>query len=157
MWDNFKELQLSDEDQLYWPIHCMLEVIVWTLKSAWATFQSLCAQGVHLDPTLFRFSPIGISVRNWLAQYLYTPIKTTKDLQNDHSKNVPFQNGGQKTNFYFAVIVKWPNHFPKGNFHEDLTQSRRKLIHLHFKIRFEKKKLFCLKNGGKNEFCNIAQ
>ena len=42
-----------------------------------------------------------------LAPYLYTP-KATTNQQKEHSKNVAFQNGGQKTNFRFAKIVTWP-------------------------------------------------
>ena len=62
-------------------------------------FTLICAQGeVHLDPTIFKFFPVGISVQILLHLNIH---------QDNHKsakrtlKNVPLQNGGPKTNFRF--------------------------------------------------------
>ena len=68
-------------------------------------FTPVCAQGVPrgpLGPSHFKYFPVGFGTK--LAPYMNAP-KTTTNQQKEHSKNVPFQNGGQKSNFHFAKTV----------------------------------------------------
>ena len=91
--------------------------------------------GVHLDPFIFEYFPVRISVRilhHMMGIYPKQPYtrkktKQTKTKQNKkqkqnkqtkkktthththkQSQNVSFQNGGQKTNFRLVKKVTWP-------------------------------------------------
>ena len=96
-----------------------------------------------------------------LAPYVYT-LKTTIYQQKEQSKNVSFQNGGQKKkrNFSFVKTVTWPiwkTKFPKGMFQQNLAQIWRPWIYLHFWNNIWKKK--CLKMAAETSFvtlCNDA-
>ena len=80
-------------------------------------------------------------------------------------QNVPFQNGGQKTNFQFAKIFPWPKFekkkrkqpiFPKEFFNEIwLKVGEHEYIYI-FEMKFKKKNIL-FKNGGKNKFYDITQ
>ena len=60
-----------------------------------------------------------LSHRNFgteLAPYVYAP-ETTIYQQKEQSKNISFQNGGQKTNFVSrkkSCDQNWKNYFPDG-------------------------------------------
>ena len=65
------------------------------------------------------------------ALTLYTLI-TTIFQEKKYKIFVPFQNGGQITDFHFAAFQFRPNlknHFPKGIFQWNLAQIRRSWIH----------------------------
>ena len=73
---------------------------------------------------------------------MYTP-KTTINQQQEHSKNVGFQNGGQKNKFSFRenshVTKIWKTTFPMEFFNEIwLKVGKHEYIYI-FEIKFEKK------------------
>ena len=70
----------------------------------WVPLTRKCLSYVSLPFVQGGGGNLGTFRRNFgtkLAPYLYTP-KTTINQQNEHSKNVTFQNGGQKTSFRFC-------------------------------------------------------
>ena len=91
-----------------------------------------------------------LSRRNFdtqLAPYMYTP-KTTINKQKGHSKNVVFQNGGQKNKFSFRenshVTKIWKTTFPMEFFNEIWLKVGKHACLTRLKRRHEKRN-----NGSK--------
>ena len=76
-----------------------------------------------------------------LAPYVYTP-KTTIYQQKEWSKNVSFQNGGQKNEFSFRkkshVSKIWKTTFPKEFFNKIWLKIKEHEYIYIFEIKFEK-------------------
>ena len=92
--------------------------------------------------------------------YIWT-IKKSEFCKKKKKKNenvVPFQNGGQITDFYFASFRFWKKKdlFPKGIFQWNLAQNRRTWIHLHYWNNIFKK-LFRFKMVAKTIFWYCAK
>ena len=76
------------------------------------------------------------SILQWNLHHICTGYKKSQFCKKKIFQNVvPFQNGGQITDFnsarHFDFGQLWKNHFPKGIFHWNLAQRRRIWINLH--------------------------
>ena len=112
--------------------------------------------GVLLDPTMFKYFSIGISVRT--SHHICIHLKQPKPAKRTFkkcsvSKWLPKSESSFNKNSHVTKILK--NTFPKEFFNEIwLKVEEHECIYI-FVIKFEKIILF--KNGGQNRFCDIAR
>ena len=123
----------------------------------------LFTSGVHLGPFIFEYFP-----GTKLAQYVYTCtiyVYTQKyHISAKRTITKCFDSKWwPKNEFSFlekkkSRDQKLKNHFSKGIFKQNLAQSWRTWINLHFKSKIWKKKELSVlfKNGSQNKFCDIG-
>ena len=126
-----------------------------TLKWPRYFYSRWCPRGVLRDPSVENHFSTGILQYN--LHHICMGYKNSQ-FGKKNENVVPFQNGGQITNFDFASFRFWPkfeNHFPKGIFQWNWAQSRRTWIHLHYWNNIWKK-LFRFKMAAKTIFWYCA-
>ena len=159
---------LSMSDWLFW----------WTKCVMWPTLvyhsDSFTWLNVSNDtPEVCQMSYFSSAVCHWrdgMKTHFFVSYDTFKilcvyvrDMKNHNSakKNlnvVPFQNGGQITDFYFASFWFWPNFekpLSQRNFSWNLAQRRRIWIDIHYWNKILKK-LFHFKMVAKTIFWYCA-
>ena len=77
-----------------------------TLKWPRYFYSHWCPRGVPRDPTVENHFPTGIL--QWNLHHIFLGYKNSQFCKKKIENFVPFQNGSQITNFYFASFRFWP-------------------------------------------------
>ena len=132
--------------------HFVYAQSILTLKWPRYFYSRLCPGGVPMDPTVENHFPSRIL--QWNLHHKKSQF-CKKNLENV----VPFQNGGQVTDFYFASFWFWPKFgkpLSQRNFSMKFgSKSKRIWIHLHYWNNIFKK-LFRFKMAAKTIFWYCA-
>ena len=120
-----KNFLLIKNSRIVWPI----TILILTLNCIRYPALPWCITGGSMEPPRENTFPPNFLII--FTPYVYTLI-TTIFQEKKYKIFVPFQNGGQITDFHFVSFRFWSkfeNHFPKGIFQWNLAQIRRSWIY----------------------------
>ena len=104
---------------------CCVDIISLTLKWPRYFYSRWCPRGGSMEPPWENHFPTGIL--QWNLHHICTGHKKSQFCKKKKLNVLPFQNGGQITDFYFVSFRFWPN------FEKTLSQK-------NFSMKFGSKK-----------------